>query len=298
MSNPFWTNTIWYVALALTSAVAIVIMFIKSHKRKKLFAFWFAVLGFTYALEVSLLLLFKAYTYHPMIRPDDPFFDAVLGNIFSQVSVSSSAVLICVLGLSNWWLAGFSAAYFLVDVLFVQLGIYEHFWYSSVFTLAGFFIYGLIIKYWYKRVFGLPSKWIYYPTLFLSAWAISANLAGTLLKQIDLRVFQSGLYPDPSRSHTATALIYAPVMVVIMIALYKWRSSWWQKLFVFLLLPVCQWGLLQSGVIVVRPGWGTVVLLLDLAAFYGWTAIMDRCLLNRRVTAAREARRSPEPIKQ
>ena len=97
-------------------------------------------------MEVSLLLLFDAYTYYPMIRPDDPFFDAVLGNIFSQVSVSSSAVLICVLGLSNWWLAGFSVAYFLIDIFFVQLGIYEHFWYQSVFTPVGFFILNVIVN--------------------------------------------------------------------------------------------------------------------------------------------------------
>jgi hypothetical protein len=138
MSDSFFTNTIWYIALAVSSAGALVIIYIKSQDRKKTFAFFFAVLGFSYCIEVSLLLLLNAY--YPMIRPDDPFFDAVLGDIFSQVSVSSSAVLICVLGLSNWWLAGFSAAYFLAGMLFVHLGIYEHFWYQSVFTLAGFFV--------------------------------------------------------------------------------------------------------------------------------------------------------------
>lgn len=152
MSDAFFTNTIWYIALALASAAALVTIFVKAPERKKTFAFYFAVLGSTYCIEVSLLLLFNAYTYYLMIRPDDPFFDAVLGNIFSQVSVSSSAVLICVLGLSGWWLAGFSAAYFLIDVLFVQLEIYEHYWYQSVFTPAGFFIYGLIVKYWYRNI--------------------------------------------------------------------------------------------------------------------------------------------------
>ncbi len=281
MNSSFMTNTIWYIALATTSVAVLIMMFKKSRERKKLFAFWFAVLGFTYCLEVSLLLLFDAYTYYPMIKPADPFFDSVLGNIFSQVSVSSSAVLICVLGLSNRWLAGFSAAYFLVDVLFVQLGIYEHFWYRSVFTLGGFFVYGLIVKYWFKRILPGPAKRLHNPTLFFSAWAASANMSGTLLKLLGLRIFQSDFYPDPSRNHTAAALIYAPVLIIIMIALHKWRSAWWQKLPVFVLLLVCQWGLLASGVMVVRPGWETIILPFDLAAFYGWTAIMDKCLQGR-----------------
>ena len=278
MGTIFWTNTIWYIALALTSAVVLVIIFTKTSDRSKTFAFYFSTLGFTYVLEVSLLLLFNAYLYHPMIRPDDPFFDSVIGSIFSQVSVSSSIVLICVLGLSNWWLAGVSLAYFLIDMLFSQLGIYEHFWYRSMFTLAGLFIYGLIVKRLYKCVFNGHLKRIYYPTLFLSVFAITANIIGTIPKLLDLRVFQSAFYSDPSKNHTAAALIYGPVMAVIMIALYKWKSPWWQKAFVFPLLLVCQWGLLQSRVIAVRTGWGIVILLFDLVMFYGWTIIMDRCL--------------------
>ena len=49
-----------------------------------------------------------------------------------------------------------------------------------------------------------------YVTLFLSVFAISANLIGTAFKLFDIRVFQSAFYPDPSKNHTAAALIYGP----------------------------------------------------------------------------------------
>lgn len=277
--DSFFTHSIWYIALAAVGAIMLIVIFIKAPQPRKTFAFWFAVLGFTYCLEVSLLLLLGAYTYYPMIVPDDPFFDAVLGNIFSQVSVSSSAVLICVLGLSVWWLAGFSVGYFLIDVLFVSLGIYEHYWYRSIFSLAGFFIYGLITKYWYKRIFsGTSQKWIDYPTLFLSVFAVSANLIGTLVKALDLRTFQSAFYSDSSRNHTATALIYTPVMIMIMMALLKWQSPWWQKTIIFVLLLICQWGLIESGVMAVKPGWEIAVMLFDLAVFYFSTVLINKCL--------------------
>ncbi|MHB1314702.1 MAG: hypothetical protein ACYCX2_04360 [Christensenellales bacterium] len=277
MNGSFWSNTIWYIALSATSIAAIVIIFIKTPARKKTFAFYFAVLGFTYCIEISLLLILDAYTYYPMIVEEE-FFDAVLGNIFSQASVSSSAVLICVLHLSNWWLAGFAAAYFLIDILFSRLGIYVHYWYRSIYTLAGFLVYGGIVKYWYKKIFNFPSKRIYYPTLVLSIFAITGNILGTALKLLGIRIFQSGLVSDPSRDHTITALIYGPIMTILSIALYKWKIHRSQKALVFLLLLICQYGLVQSGIIVVEPGWWVFVILLDLLVYYSWTLVMDKSL--------------------
>ena len=280
MKNTFWTHTSWYIMLALTSAAALFFIYRKASQRAKTFAFYFAVLGFTYSLEVLLLLVFNAYTYYPMIFPEDTFFDAVLGNIFSQVSVSSSAVLICIYNLSIWWLAGFSFAYFLIDVLFIKLGIYEHNWFQSIFTLIGFFIYGLVVKHWYKLLSRRYLRLLFYLTLFLSSWSVSANLAGTMEKIAGLRYFQSFLYQnDPSRSHTATALIYAPLLIIIMILVSKWRAAIWKKAIVLTLLFSCQMVLLMSGIIVIKAGWGVVVLLLDLIIYYGCTIIMYKSLI-------------------
>ena len=277
MDGSFWTNTIWFIALGATSVAALVVIFVKTPERKKTFAFWFAVLGLTYWMEVMLVLILNAYTYQPMIV-QDPFFDAVLGNIFSQVSVSSSAVLICVFALSNGWLLGFSVAYFLVDLLFSALGVYVHNWYQSVYTLAGFLIYGGIVKYWYKKIFDSPSKKIFYPTLFLSAFAVSANLHGTVLRLLDIRIFHSAIFADPSRDHTATSLIYQSIIILISIALHKSKARWTLKALVFLLILIGQYGLIQAGVIVVKPGWWLFVMLFDLLGFYGWTVLMDRSL--------------------
>lgn len=278
MESTFWGYTIWYILLAATSAAAVAMLLRHARERRKTLAFWLAVLGFTYFLEVWVMLVLRAYIYHPMFVADE-FFDAVLGNVFSQVSVSSSAVLICVLGLSNWWLGGFSIAYFLIDLWYSHLGAYQHFWYRSVYTLAGFFIYGLIVRHWYKKFFGgPPSKRLYVPTHFLSAWAVSGNVFGTFFRLIVLRVFQSGLYDDPSEDHTATGLIYSATMTVIMMALYKWRRPWRYRLPVFLLLLACQFWLYHLGVMITPPGWHLPVALLDLAGYYGLTALLDRQL--------------------
>jgi len=226
-----------------------------------------------------LVLILNAYTYYPMITPGDRFFDTVLGNIFSQVSVSSSAVLVCVMGLSNWWLFGISVVYFFIGILFSGLGLYEYHWYRSVYTIAGFLIFGRVVQYWFRAILNYPSKKIFSTTLFLSVFGLTSNLLNTSLKLLNIRIFRSGLFPlDPSRDHTATALIYGPVLTVISIALYKWKTHWIMKGFIFLLLLMCQYGLVYSGVMIIKQGWLIFVLFLDLIGYYGWTIVMDRSL--------------------
>ena len=277
--HSFWTNTIYYIGLFATSVLTLVIIFTKTPERKKIVVFYFAVLGLTYWMEALLVLILNAYSYYPMITPDDRFFDTVLGNIFSQVSVSASAVLLCVLGLSNWWLLGFAVIYYILDMLFAGLGIYAHHWYHSIYTLAGFLIFARIVAYWYRTVIGSPSVKTFYPTLFLSVFGFASNLLNTALKLLDIRVFQSGIFPlDPSRDHTATALIYGPVLILISIALYRWKTRWYCKGFVFLLLLICQYGLIQLEVLRIQPGWQALVLPLDLAGYYGLTAVMYKSL--------------------
>jgi hypothetical protein len=278
----FFSNTVWYVALAATSAAALAVIFAKAANRKRTLAFYFAVLGLTYWIEVSLVLIFEAYAYHPMLV-GDVFFDSVLGNVFSQVSVSSSAVLICVLGLSNKWVLGFAAAYFLIDLLFSSLGIYVHYWYRSVYTLAGFLIYALAVRYWYNKIFDSPTNRIFYPTLYFASYAVTGNIFGTAYKLFGVRIFQSEFFADPSRNHTATSLIYGPLLVIVCIALYKWNARRLLKGFVFALLLVCQYGLVMSGVMVIKPGWWPFILPLDLAGYFGFTAFMDTSLRTVRI---------------
>lgn len=282
MRNYFWSNTIWYIALAATSAAALAAALIKTKERKKTFAFFLAVLGFAYLLENILVLIFNAYSYQPMLV-QEAFFDAVLGNIFSQVSVSSSILFICVLRLSNGWLAGFAVVYYLIDLLFSHLGIYTHNWYRSEYTLAGFLIYGTIVKHWFKKFFSLPSKLLYYITLFFGVFAIAGNLLGTASKLLNIRIFLSGIVPHPSRSHTATAEIYGAVLTAILIALYKWKIHWLCKIPVLLLLLVCQYGLVQSGIIITRTGWWLFVILLDLFGYLFWVVYLDKLLEGKKL---------------
>lgn len=172
MNPTFWTNTIWFILLFVTSIIAIVISLYKTNNRKFAIVFLFSIIGFSFVLEAILVLRFKAYTYYPKIVPLK-FLDAVFGNYFSQISVSSTSLLLAIYNLSYIWYCIFALIYFLIDVLFIKLGIYEHFWYKSIYTFFGFIIFSWSIKKWYERAKNSTSRFLNYVSLYFSVASIS-----------------------------------------------------------------------------------------------------------------------------
>lgn len=277
MHSLFWTHTIWYILLAITSVAALIVTLKKAPDRRFTAACWLGVLGFTYILEVILVIVFNAYHYHPGLVSDS-FQDSVLGNIFSQVSVSTSAMLIAVFGLSWVWRAGFSVAYFLIDVLFSTLGIYEHVWYRSIYSLFGFFIYSSLIKLWYDRYKSGKHRFMFNITWFLGALAITGNTIILPQKLMKLQIFSAGIFTDMSKDHTSGMLIYGPIVIILMIAHQYWQARRIVKWAPFLFFAAMQYVLYLSGFILIKPGWFLIVTAIDLLGIYAWTVWLGRSL--------------------
>lgn len=277
MKSLFWTHTIWYIALAVICVAMVTISLINSLERKKTMAFFFAVLGMTYFMEVFLLLIGNAYAYYPKIASDS-FHESLIGNFFSQYSVSASAVLLATLGLNIWWRIGFAIAYFLVDVLFVHLGIYSHNWYRSWYTLGGFFLYSWIVKKWHEKSFSHPSRMIYFITLFLGVFTIAGNAIGTTLNFLEIRRFSSGLFDQATKDHTATSFIYGIWICLILIVIYRLRLRPALKCLTLLMMLAIDYGLYRAGVITVKPGWYAAIALLIVFGRYFVVGMVDRLL--------------------
>lgn len=280
MRPTFWTNTIWYLLLLFSSIVAAVVTYKNSHNRSFTVLFSLAVLGFTYWIEVTLVMIFGAYTYHPMITPDDPFFDTVLGNMFSQISITTTAVMVCTLHVKNIYIPIFALFYFFLDVLFSHLGIYVHNWYRSAYTLIGFMPLLWLIRQWYRMLVNsaTKSKWLKNPTLFLAAFAAGSNTLLTSMKWMGLQVFHIGIFPEMSKDHTATALVYGPALIAIYMVLRRRHVPRMVKAISFVALFLIQYVLHRMGFIIIPPGWFPVVAALDLFGFYFWVAYLMRLL--------------------
>ncbi|MBD0380486.1 hypothetical protein [Paenibacillus sedimenti] len=125
MKETFWSHTIWYFLLAFVTIGLSVFLLIKSNNRKFTIGFSFAVMGLTFFAETGLLTLLDAYKYLPKLS-SDPSLDSVIGNYFSQFSLTVTAVLVSIFSPPKIWYFIIAAAYCLIEVSFLQLGIYEH----------------------------------------------------------------------------------------------------------------------------------------------------------------------------
>jgi len=283
MHSPFWTNTIWYVLLGITSAISLLIAWKRSVRPKFLLAFTAAMLGFTYHIEAILILWFKAYTYYPKIVAD-PFQDAVLGNVFSQVSISTTAALIIAYHLSYLWSFLFAGIYLVIEEYFLLLGIYVHYWYKSFITTIGIITLFFLFKKWYDRLLYRPRLFIQYLTIYFGSFALYANLAIMPLKLSKIQIFRGNIFSELSKNHTLIAMLYGFILIHILILLYqsKLRIAW--KGVVFSGLVVAQYVLFQCGVIYIKDGLFIWVTLIDLFACYGSIALIDRWLHSKRCT--------------
>lgn len=169
--NAFWKNTIWYVLLSLTTIFAIVYSISKSHDKKRHFAFFISVSGLTFFIEISLFGLLKAYQYYPMIfQHISGLDDGLAGNMFSQFSIASTLMLICVFNLKCYWNFIFPVIYGLIEELFIYLGIYEHYWYRTWMTVTGLIILTYFVRFIYYRTFNKPEKVLQYFLIFTAVF--------------------------------------------------------------------------------------------------------------------------------
>jgi len=270
MSSTFWSNTIWYLLLLLTSIIAIFLSLYKARNPKFTIAFLFSVIGLTFLLEAVLVIALKAYIYHPKIVSDS-FLDSVFGNYFSQISISSTSVLITIFNLSSLWYFVFALIYYLIEELFIKLGIYEHFWYKSIYTSIGLIPLFWFIKNWYRKRKDSVSYFVNYVSLFLSVFALNSVTIILSQRLLGIQIFKGNFFTEMSKDHT-TGIVYQLILINILIILYESRLHWVKKAMIFLCLFIVQYLLYNAGYIYISNGWFFAVTILDLFGCYCWIA--------------------------
>ena len=277
MNPAFWTNTIWYVLLGITSVVALIVIVSKPDYRKFNIAFSFTVLGLVYSIETVLIGSYGgAYSYYPKIS-ENAFLDTVMGNHFSQVSISTTLVLLAVYKSSTIWIFISAVIYSLIELLFLELGIYEQHWYKTWLTFLGIIVLALLIKKWYHRMLNLPKFWMYYLTLFFAVQS-SYGLTRAAFIYGKFRMINFNVYPDVFKDNLI--LIQIPLLIVIniMINVYRLKPSWIVKCIVFISLFFIQFLLTKIGIITIRHGWFLIITSIDVLSCYMFVVFMDYLL--------------------
>ena len=282
MPETFWTHTVWYLALLALTIIMIAIAQSKADNRRFLTAYSMAVLGVYYLFEYVLVVLLDAYQYHPMLLPNDPFQDTVFGNVFSQTSIAASCMLIISLRLRPVWYFVFAAAYYLIELLFVYLGIYVLHWYKTIFTPIV-----LVVLYWAARrvhnaAVATHSRAGDNAIILFGALALFANTAIMPFKLLKIHVFTGGFFADPSRDHTATALLYGIIFIGALVSIRKSSLKQGWKALLMACLYLAQYAAFKAGLMTFANGWFPWATLLEIAVCFLWIILMDRLVRMRR----------------
>lgn len=277
MPTAFWSNRIWYVLLATITIISVGFILYKSNNRKLDFGFGLAVLGATFHAEFILLVALNAYRYYPQIF-NDPFLDSVLGNYVSQTSVASSIGLVIIYKLPAKWKFIVPGVYFLIDVLFVYLGIYQHLWFKSWYTFVLAILSVFIANKWYHRMLNYPTPFIYYLTLYMGARALF-SLTIVFKYFFAIEVINIVIFDEFSRNQAFFIILYDSIWIIITMIIHSLNIKWLGKGAFLVCLFIIQYILIKIvGIISVKDGWFMMITLLNIFGSYIAVVVIDYLL--------------------
>ncbi|WP_342431857.1 hypothetical protein [Neobacillus sp. FSL H8-0543] len=201
--------------------------FYKKENKKQLFTLLMSNIGLAYLFEFFVLNLFTAYTYKPGILKN-AHLDNIFGAILSQaIFVPFTAVFLTArkVGWIGKLLSG--VYFFLVEILFLKLGIFKRNWWKTVYTLIFTPFYFFISDYW-ELMLRKKIPIIRYLSLFLMIMVTEANLLFIFAVKRKLR-FGLGRYHSWTE-HFILVPLYAISLSLFATWSFMKKNSWTVRL--------------------------------------------------------------------
>lgn len=274
----FWTNTIYFIGLAALTVIQMVFALKKASSRKHLLAVYLIVAGMTFCIEATICCFLKAYNYYPMIFPNSPMDDALVGNLFSQYCLAATAMLIATYDLKYYWFFLFAGVYGIIEELFLWLGIYTHNWYRTWMSLLGFPILFWIAKKMYvNRLMYNSRLWKYFFMLF-GLFALHMPAIFFAMKVSGIFTPKMQLFRDALHSYAFISLLNLSVLSFACMFIYFSKlKGWWKAL-----LTAALYGLLylavSVGLLQVKDGWFLLFASIDIGGMYLCIFILDKLI--------------------
>lgn len=258
MSSTFWTNTIWYILLAVVASIQLTFIMYRARRRRLTFGFFLTIMGITFSLETLILIFLKSYEYYPMIfkNSSNPFNDSIAGNAFSQFSVSVSVLLVIVLNLKYYWYFIFAAIYGIIEESFLALGIYKHNWYRTWMTVTMFPIAIWMTRRMYLRLIHGIKPITYYGYILLSLFSLYSITLLWALQLIGYIDFNSTIFHSAisSQYFLAIVIFFIPPAAIMMLVYFGRFKAHWKVLTIamlYLLYYICY----RQNLVWIKEGW-------------------------------------------
>ncbi|MCX7745312.1 MAG: hypothetical protein N2645_00255 [Clostridia bacterium] len=232
----------------------------------------------TLIIETVIYIFLKAYEYYPRIIPNSPKNDGVIGNIFSQFSISTVTLFICVLDISFYGAVLAGTMFYLIEKLFLALGIYQTYWYRPWITLIALTLLFQTVKKWYKIAFKSNSQVIQYITTLLAVISLylpTTNWLGILSGLYDIK---EDILIDPFISHAVIAIPKYLIQINIVYFLYKYKANWIWNLAAVAVILTGDAILYYTNLMHVKEGWLLIYSCISISTTYLYIFIIDKLL--------------------
>jgi hypothetical protein len=278
MSSTFWTNTIWFLLLVLSTIIILLFVIIKAKRRKLSLAFYFTLAGIVLSFETIILIFLKAYAYYPKIlhNPPLPFDDILAGNLFSQFSVAATVLLVTVLNLNYHWYFIFAGIYGIIEKLFLALGIYSHNWYRTWMTVLLMPLAFWVANKMYEKITQGIKPIFYYGYIYLGLFPLFIVIINWGLMLLRLQDFSLSLLPDPIMSRHFLVIVHFIVLANAMMLIYFLRQKRICKSLVIIALYIIYYVGYKLNLVIIKDGWFLLVSSLSIFGMYLSVFIMDK----------------------
>lgn len=275
----FWSNTFWFILLGISTLIQLVLILIKTKDKKHAIALYIVISGQVFTIEAIIYCFLRVYDYYPMIFPVSPINDGLAGNLFSQFSLSASALCIAVFRLKNYWILIFAGIYFAIEKLFLWLDIFSHNFYSTWVTFSGLLLLFFVTQqlYKHKAIFTTNRIFKYY-FMFLGLYTL--HMPTALWIQIVTGIMTPNLIilSNEMRSYALICLINLFLLSSVCLFVYysKIYRSW------KLLITLSLYGFLYLAylfkIIYVRDGWFLIFATINIFSMYFYISILSKLL--------------------
>lgn len=273
--NDFWTNTIWYLLLGILTVLVLLFVLIKVKNRKFVFALYMTLAGMALIFETIVKIVFKSYMYYPKIIMNSQYDDSLAGNLFSQFSVGSTALIVAVFQLHYFWYTLLAGVYCLIEKIFLAMGIFSHNWYRTWMTFVSLIIFFGVAKKHYREIQEKTKSWIYYLSIFAGMFTLDVVtlIWGFILS--GLQDYSRDYFSDPVTSRYILAVLNFTVVAIISMLIYFLKLKWQWKTIVFLALYGLNFIADKLQIFHIKDGWFLVCSTITIFGIYFSVRLME-----------------------
>lgn len=278
MSATFWSNTIWYILLGITTVLELVFVLYKVERKKYTIAYYLTIAGIAFCIETLILIYLDSYSYYPKIlkNPPTPFDDVLAGNVFSQFSVSASTLLFVALNLKFYWAFIIACIYGGIEELFLALGVFSHNWYRTWMTVGAFPVFFWVLKKIHIKI-QQGIKPIYYYGLVLFAlfpvWVIIYHWG--ILQLFGFQNFSTNFLPNSKYSKYTLAIFQYLLISIPLLLTHYYKLTRFRKVLVILSLYLINYICYKLNLFLFKEGWFFSVTTLSIFWMYFAVVTLD-----------------------